>query len=186
MPKAKWGSGDQPLSAADIDGAEQIETRTRYSGEVPPGGTYRWTIQSLKQDVSKSSGNDLVVVFMTLDGTWKPNHKQWDGAPVWHRLALTQANAGFVRNFLDAIGGTSKDLMDGSIVDENGYITKLGRVGDPAGLQVYGTVQRRKPTKEYPDTAIEMAYGGYLMVTDDEDGADAAGPSGDVDTDPPF
>lgn len=185
MPKATWGSGDNPLSASDIDGAEQIEGRTRYSGPVPPGGTYRWTIQSLKQDTS-SKGNDKVVVFMTLDGGWKPNHKTFDGAPVWHHLALTQSNAAFVRNFLEAIGATSKDLMTGSIVDENGYITKLGRVGDPAGIQVYGTVQRRKKTPEYPDDQIEMAYGGYLLV-DDEDGDDAAGSTDKGDgTEPPF
>lgn len=184
MPKAKWGSGDAPLTAADIDGAEQIESRTRYSGEVPPGGTYRWTIQSMKQDTS-TKGNDKVVVFITLDGAWKPNHKQWDGAPVWHHLALTQGNKSFVRNFLDSIGATSADLMNGAIVDENGYITKLGKVGDPAGIQVYATVQRRKLTKEYPDPALELVYGGYLMVDDDEDGTDAAGPT-DGGEEPPF
>lgn len=174
MPKAKWGAGDSPLTADDIDGAETLETRTRYSGPVPPGGTYRWTISSLKQDVSKASGNDKVVVFLTLDGTWKDNHKEFDGAPIWHHLALTSGNAAFVKNFLESIGATSADLMSGAIVDEAGYITKLGRVGDPAGLQVYATVQRRKPTPEYPDPALELAYGGYLMVTDDdESGADS-------------
>lgn len=184
MPKAKWGAGDAPLTAADIDGADQIESRTRYSGEVPPGGTYRWTIQSLKQGVS-DAGNDKVIVFLTLDGTWKPNHKQWDGAPVWHHLALTQANAAFVKNFLDSIGATSADLMNGSIVDENNYITKLGKVGEPAGIQVYATVQRRKVTAKYPDPALELSYGGYLMVTDEDDSPDAAG--GDAGgEEPPF
>jgi hypothetical protein len=184
MPKAKWGSGDTPLTAADIDGAEQIETRTRYSGEVPPGGTYRWTIRSLKQDTS-NAGNDKVVVFLELDGSWKPNHKQYDGAPVWHHLALTQPNAAFVRNFLDSIGGTSKDLMQDAVVDEGGYITKLGRVGDPTGIQVFATVQRRKVTPEYPNPALELVYGGYIMVEDDEDSADSAGPA-NADADAPF
>jgi hypothetical protein len=61
----------------------------------------------------------------------------------------------------------------------------LGRVGDPAGIQLFATVQRRKLTKEYPDPALELVYGGYLMVTDDEDGADAAGPA-DGAEEPPF
>lgn len=185
MPKAKWGSGDNPLTAADIDGAEQIETRTRYSGEVPPGGTYRFTIQSMKQDVS-TKGNDKVVVFLVLDGAWKPNHKQYDGAPVWHHLALTNSNKEFVRNFLDSIGATSKDLMENAIVDEAGYITKLGRVGDPSGLQVYVTTQRRKTTREYPDPQLEVTYGGYIPINEDDE-AEAAGDSSDgADAEAPF
>lgn len=183
MPKAKWGSGDAPLTSADIDSAEQLETRTRYSGEVPPGGTYRWTIQSLKGDTS-AKGNDKVVVFLALDGTWKANHKQYDGAPVWHHLALTTGNAAFVKNFLDAIGATSKDLMDNALIDEAGYITKLGRVGDPSGIQVYATVQRRKTTAEYPDAAIELAYGGYIPINEDDE-AEAAGSAG-ADPEAPF
>lgn len=183
MPKAKWGSGDAPLTSADIDGADKIESRTRYSGPVPPGGTYRFTLQSLKQGVS-SEGNDKVIVFVTLDGTWKPNHKEYDGAPVWHHLALTKGNAAFVSNFLESIGATSKDLMEGAVVDENGYITKLGRVGDPAGLQMYITTQRRKTTEKYPDPQLEVAYGGYLMI-DDEDEATPQ-PVGAGGEEPPF
>jgi hypothetical protein len=180
MPKAKWGAGDNPLTAEDIDSAETLETRTRYSGPVPPGGTYRWTIQSMKQDTS-NAGNDKVVIFLVLDGDWKPNHKQFDGAPVWHHLALTAGNKAFVKNFLDSIGATSKDLLNGSIVDESGYITKLGSVGDPSGLQVYATVQRKKVTPEYPDPTLELAYGGYIMVEDDGDDDSPGSAIGDGD-----
>jgi hypothetical protein len=183
MPKAKWGAGDAPLTAADIDSAEVQETRTRYSGEVPPAGTYRWTIGSMKQDTS-NAGNDKVVIRLELDGTWRKNHKQYDGAPVWQHLALTTKNAPQVRNFLDSIGATSKDLMEGSIVDENGYITKLGRVGDPTGLLVFANVKRRKRTAEYPDVQLEVEYAGYSMA--DEGSADEAA-GGDADLDePPF
>ena len=187
MPKAKWGAGDDPLTAADIDGAEVPEQRTRYSGDLPPAGTYRWTIQSLKQGTS-DAGNDKVTVFLTLDGTWKSNHKRYDGAPVWHHLALTKPNAPNVKSFLESIGATSKDLLNNSIVDENDYITKLGSVGDPAGLQVYATVKHSKTTEKYPDPRLEVVYGGYIMIDDDD--AEAAGPddsSDDADGgEPPF
>jgi hypothetical protein len=185
MPKAKWGAGDNMLTADDINNAEVPETRTRYSGPLPPSGTYRFTIQSLKQGVS-DAGNDKVTAFVTLDGTWKSNHKQFDGAPVWQHLALTQANAPQVRNFLDSIGATPADLLNGSIVDENGYITKLGKVGDPVGIQVYGTVQHSKVTAQYPDKRLEIAYAGWLMVDDEGDSADAAGPAGTDGEEPPF
>jgi len=185
MPKAKWGAGEDPLTAADIDGAEVPEQRTRYSGPLPPAGTYRWTVQSLKQGESEA-GNSKVVVFITLDGEWKDNHKKYDGAPVWHHLALTKPNAPNVKSFLDAIGATSKDLMNGSLVDENGYITKLGDVGDPVGIQVYATVKHSKPTEKYPDPRLEVAFAGYLMVDDEDADTDT---DTDTDTDgeePPF
>lgn len=184
MPKAKWGAGDNMLTADDIEGAEVQEPRMRYSGEVPPGGTYRWTIGSLKKDVS-NAGNDKVVIRLELDGTWKANHKKYDGAPVWQHLALTKANAQNVRNFLDAIGATSADLLNGSIVDENGYITKLGRVGPPEGIQVFATTKRRKTTSEYPDPQLEVDYCGYIMVDGDESD-DAAGGSVPDGEEPPF
>ena len=184
MPKAKWGAGDNPLTAGDIDNAEVPESRARYSGELPPSGTYRFTIQSLKQGVS-DAGNDKVTLIALLDGTWKSNHKQYDGAPVFHHLALTTANAPQVRNFLDSIGATSADLLNGSVVDEAGYIKKLGRVVDPAGIQVYITVQHSKVTAQYPNKRLEVAYAGYIMVDDEDGSPDAAGPAGG-DEEPPF
>ncbi len=168
MPKAKWGAGDNPLTAADIDGAEPRETRARYSGEVPPGGTYRFMIGSMKQGTS-SNGNDKVVIRLELDGSWRKNHAQYNGAPVWQHLGLTQANAENVRNFLDAIGASSADLMSNSVVDENGIITKLGRVGDPAGIMVYANVKRKRVTKEYPDPSLEVDYCGYMPVNEEDE-----------------
>ena len=129
------------------------------------------------------AGNDKVQIVLTLDGDWRPNHKQYHGAPVFQHLALTKGNAPQVQNFLDAIGATSKDLMEKSIVDENKYITKLGDIGDPKGILVYVTTARKKMTSEYPNPALEVVYGGYLPV-DDDDSGDAAG---QVDGDePPF
>lgn len=184
MPKAVWGAGDNMLTVDDITGAEQIEGRKRYSGPLPTAGTYRWLIQSIKKGES-NEGNPKIVVMMTLDGEWQPNHSQYNGAPVWHHLALTKANAPQVRNFLESIGADANDLLKKSLVDENDYITKLGDVGDPKGLLVYATVQRKKTTQAYPDPAIEVAYGGYLPVEDDDDADDAA-PSTEDGGEPPF
>lgn len=187
MPKAKWGAGDNMLTADDINSAEQIESQQRYSGPVPPGGTYRFVIRSLKQGTA-NSGNAKVVVMLVLDGSWQPNHKQYDGAPIWHHLALSKANAANVRNFLDAIGATADDLLNRSIVDENDYITKLGKLGDPSGIMVYANTKRKKTTLEYPDPALEVMFGGYLPVEDDADSDDNddAVEGELVDAEPPF
>jgi hypothetical protein len=188
MPKATWGAGDNALTAADLDNAERPESTSRYSGELPPAGTYRFTIQSLKKAES-AAGNPKIQGVFLLDGSWRRNHKQYDTAPVFNHLALTDKNAPQVAQFLDAIGATGKDLLAGTIVDENGYITKLGRVGDPAGIQLYLNVQHSKTSEKYPNPRLEIAYGGYLPITDDdapepdaEPGADDAG----TDDEPPF
>lgn len=171
MPKATWGAGDNALTADDIDGAERQETRKRYSGELPRGGTYRFTIQSIKKGESKN-GNDMLTITSILDGSWLPNHSQYDGCPIWDRLPVMKSTAGRVANFLDAIGAEGKDLATGMIVDENGYVTKLGSVGDPAGLLVYINAKYVAGSKEFPNPKIEVAYNGYLPV-DEEDAADA-------------
>lgn len=187
MPKATWGAGDEALTADDINGAEAPETRTRYSGPVPPGGTYRFVIQSLHQETS-SKGNPMVRVIAALDGSWQPNHSQFDGAPVFNYITLTKANAPQVRNFLDAIGATAEDLMNKSIVDENDYITKLGSIGDPAGLLVYINTQVSKPTQQYPNPRLEVMYAGYLPVLEGEDASGAESVPDDAadDGDAPF
>src|ERR1700750_1290841 len=105
MPKAKWG-GD--LTADDIDGAERGETRKNYSGPLPPAGMYRFIIQSMKKGES-NAGNDKVVIFSTLDGSWKPNHAKFDGAPLWDHLPIMKSTLGRVGNFLDSIGAEGKD-----------------------------------------------------------------------------
>jgi hypothetical protein len=191
MPKATWGAGDNPLTADDIEGAERAETRTRYSGELPPAGTYRFLIQSIKKDISAkkkdgSGGNDKFVILATIDGTWRRNHKQYDGAPVFQHLAFTVANAKNVANFLDAIGAKSKDPYI-SILDDRGYVTKLGSVGDPAGLMVFCNVKHNTPTPEYPNKRLEVDYAGWMYCDDDSAGDDeAAGSSTDDGEEPPF
>lgn len=186
MPKAIWGAGDNMLTADDINNAESPESRTRYSGEIPPGGTYRFVIKSLHQETS-SKGNPMVRVIAELDGTWQPNHAKYDGCPVFNYITLTKANAPQVRNFLEAIGATPEDLMNKSIVDENDFITKLGSVGDPAGLLVYINTQRSKPTTEYPNSRLEVMYAGYLPVNEVEDETGVGQQAEAIpDNEPPF
>lgn len=185
MPKATWGAGDTALTAADLDNAEREAPRIRYSGELPRNGTYRFVIQSLKK-ASSAAGNPKVTVFATLDGTWKANHKQYDGCPVFDHLPVMKSTANRVANFLDAIGASSNDLMKQTITDENGYITKLGSVGDPKGIMVYITVKRQAAEGEFQES-IKVDYNGYIAVDADEVSGDAASSSGDDDAgDPPF
>jgi hypothetical protein len=191
MPKAKWGTGDDALSAADIDGAERKEGFARYEGETPPPGIYRFVLKSLLKAES-GNGNPKIRIISELDGSWKPKHKQYDGFALFDHLPIMKSTAGRVANFLDAIGATGKDLSLGTVVDEDGYITKLGSVGDPAGLLVYINCSKKPASNGYAE-GLQVGFNGYLPVDEadeadeapeaDEDGADESGEDGD---EPPF
>lgn len=182
MPKASWGSGDEALTASDIDGAERQEVQKRYSGELPRSGTYRFIIKSLKKGES-NSGNPKLVVFATLDGSWRKNHAQYDGCPIWDHLPIMPQTKERVANFLDAIGATGKDLMSGTVVDENGYVTKLGSVGDPAGIMVYINVKYQPAEGQY-QASLKTDYSAYSAVDDPDE--TAGGPAAEGDVEPPF
>lgn len=182
MPRATWGAGDKALTADDINGAERQETTKRYSGPLPMAGTYRWVIQSLKKETS-SNDNPMVRVFATLDGSWMPNHEAYDGCPFWDRIPVMQSTKERLANFLDSIGATGEDLLEKTVLDEQGMITKLGAVGDPKGIIVYITVKQSKKTPEYPNPKLESAFNAYIPV--EEDGPEGADASGSEDP-PPF
>jgi hypothetical protein len=190
MPKATWGAGENALKPEDIADAERPEVRTRYSGELPPAGTYRFLLQSIKKDVSEA-GNDKFVILATLDGTWRRNHGQYDGAAVFQHLAFTAKNKVNVANFLDAIGAKPEDPFK-SLVDERGYVTKLGTVGDPNGLMVFANVRHSETSEKYPNKRLEIDYAGWMFCDDDSTvGASgrvpASGPAAVADgEEPPF
>jgi len=185
MPKATWGAGDKALTAADIDGAERSEARIRYSGpNIIPSGTYRWVVQYLKKTES-SKGNPMIEAMLTLDGTWKRNHAEYEGFPMWDRITVIESTKEKLANFLDGIGATGKDLLQGTIVDEDGRITKLGSVGDPAGIMVFCTIEKEKPTKEYPEPRMRPGFNAYIPVNEVEDETGTAPDAGSQE-EPPF
>jgi hypothetical protein len=185
MPKAKWGAGDKALTAGDIDGAERSESRVRYSGPtIIPSGTYRWVIQYMKQTESAAK-NPMIEVMLTLDSTWKKNHAEFEGFPMWDRITVIESTKEKLANFLDSIGATGSDLLDKCILDEGNRITKLGNVGDPSGLLVYCTIEREKPTKEYPNARMRPGFNAYIPVNEDDE-AEAAGGAADDGGEPPF
>jgi len=192
MPKAKWGTGDEALTAADIDGAERSQFKP-YDGEVPPSGLYRFEIKSMKQGES-SGGNPKLTTTLTLDGSWKPKHAKYDGCPMWDHMPVMKNTAWRVAALCDAIGATSKDFHNGMVVDENGKVTKFGSVGDPSGLLVYVNVKHQPAANGYAES-LRLNGSGYLPIDeapDDEDGAadedtarDDDGDDADLD-EPPF
>jgi hypothetical protein len=164
MPKATWSS----LSTQDIDEAETREGS--YAGALPPRGVYRFKVRYMKQGQS-NAGNDKLVVFSTIDGTWKPDHKKYDGCPLWDHMPMTKESAFRAKALCAALGVSASDLMTKTVVDEDGNVTKIGsKVFKDKDVFLYVSVRVEK-SDEYDDK-LALAGPGY-MAAPDEDEAEA-------------
>lgn len=172
MPKVKWG-GDDALDADTIDNAET--GFVPYAGEIPPAGVYRFRLERCRK-VEFNSGNPGLKNLLLLDGSWKSEHEQYDGCPLWDNLVATRAAAGFVKAFCIAIGVTSREFISSTLVDDEANVTKIGNVKvTDAGLLVYVNVKRGRQDADSP-WRLERNGAGYIPVSDvaDEDEKAAA------------
>lgn len=176
MPKVKWG-GD--LTADAINEAEN-RGGGEYEGKIPPRGVYRFKLRFSRKDKAKESGNPKLVTLLVLDGSWKKDHKEFDGCPVWDHMPVSGKTAFRVRAYCDALNVTAEDFMGKMVIDDEGNVQKIGKltVADK-DLLVYATV---KPDKN-PEYGERLQLVGYLPFRDEDDeDADTDDADGD-DTD---
>lgn len=165
MPKINWAGADEDelITADDIDSAE--DGYQAYTGDVPPGGVYRFNWRR-GMYAEFNSGNQGLNVLWLLDGSWKSAHRKFEGCPLWDRVVMTKASAAFVKAFAAGIGVSASDLVGKVVVDEDGTVTKIGRKTMNEDVAVYIAV---KPGEYNNVTRLEVAGTGYQIVeTDDE------------------
>lgn len=186
MPKVKWG-GD-----LDQEAIENAEGRSGdYTGDLPPAGVYRFKLRSSKKDQSKE-GNPKLFNVLILDGSYKPEHKKYDGCPLFEHLPVGKKTAFRVRAFCDALNIPASDFMSRMVVDDDGYVQKIGKlkVADEDLLVLVKVVVEKND--EYGDRLGFGKSGGYLPFKDDEDDDEDSSDSNDDsnddadDEDPPF
>lgn len=167
MPKAKWANTD--LTADDINNAEEREGG--YAGELPPKGVYRFKLGYIKQDTSKA-GNDKLVIMARLDGTWKDaKFKEFGGCPIWDHMPLGKESAFRPKALCSALGVTAADLMNKTIVDESGMITKIGAKAITEGMPLFISV--RVDRQDGYDPSLKTNGTGYLPAPDEGDAEEA-------------
>jgi hypothetical protein len=181
MPKAKWGSGDEALTAADIDNA-QSSTFTPYSGPIPSSGLYRFVVSKMTKGKSEA-GNDKLQTIMLLDGTWKSEHKKYNDCPLFDNMPVMKSTAFRTKAFCAAFGISAKEFLTGIIYDEGGRVTKLAGAGEPEGLVVYVNVKYVKASQGYAEK-IQLNGTGYLPVDFDPDEAQSGDDTDAGDDDP--
>jgi hypothetical protein len=164
MPKINWAGDDEDdaLTADDVEGAE--EGFQAYAGEIPPGGVYRFIIRRIKFKKA-STGTKGLSLRLNLDGSWKSAHRKYDGCPLWDDVWMTKGSAAFVKALAQAIGVSAQDIIEKVVVDEDGYVTKIGRkVFEDKEYPVYIAVKRG----EYNDEPrLEKAGTGFQVVEAD-------------------
>lgn len=160
MPKISWAGADEDerLTAGDIDQAE--DGYPEYMGDLPPGGVYRFGWHFAKY-AEFGTGTQGLKIRLVLDGSWKPDHEQYNGCPLWDQIVMTKAAAGFAKAFAQALGVTSADLVSRVVVDEDGRVTKIGPKVIDGSIRLYVAV--RHDTYE-GTTRLKKAGGGYQIV----------------------
>lgn len=147
MPKVKWG-GEDVATATDIDEAES--GFTPYAGDIPASGVYRFRLARAKH-ITFGTGNQGLKVLLTLDGSWKPEHRKFDGCPCWVNVVNTKSAASFVKAFCDALGITSKEFLTSMVIDDDEVVQTIGRtkIADQ-NLLVYANVKRGRYQADDP------------------------------------
>ena len=177
MPKVKWG-GDIDQNAID-----EAESRgAEYTGPIPPSGIYRFKLRWAKQDES-GSGNPKLTSLLLLDGSWKPEHKKFDGCPLWDHMPVMGKTAFRVRAFCDALNVTSKDFMNKTVVDDDGMVQKIGSLTIADQDRLVLVKVKFDKDEEYGERIILAKGGGYQPFKEDEDEDEADSDSPDEDDD---
>lgn len=180
MPKVKWDSG---ITASDIDDAELRQGFVPYSGPMPKAGVYRFRLSSMKVGVS-SSDNPKLVSIWHLDGSWKPDHKKYDGCPLFDHMPVTKETAWRSKALCAALGVSSVDFTNKVVKDADDNVTKIGKLTIDGDVVVYANVRVQKATGEY-DERLQLA--GYLAQPDEDEDEDTdSDDNDDSDESTPF
>lgn len=162
MPKVKWG-GD--LTPDAINEAERREGG-EYMGDTPPKGVYRFKLRFSKKGKA-DSGNPKLTTLLVLDGSWKPEHRKYDGCPVWDHMPVTAKTAWRVRAYCDALNITSTEFMEKMVIDDEGNVQKIGKlkIADEDRLVLVSV----KPQKDEQYGERLVLANGYLPFKEDDD-----------------
>lgn len=172
MPKVKWGSD------IDADAIESAENNQGYTGPLPPSGVYQFKIKFMQKTLS-SKNNPMVKVLLLLNGEYKPEHKKFDGCPVWEQIPVMASTAFRVRELCDALNISAADFMNKTLVDEDGNIQKIGalKIADQDLLVMYKAQQEH--SEEYGERLSRPKKGpGFLPFKEEDEDSD-----GDEDED---
>lgn len=124
MPTVNWGIGEEVID--DFDRESQF---TPYRGPVPPSGAvYQWKIT---KNVSRAAATREKLPQLRVGLELIPrkgfDEAQFKGYYITAFLSISERTAFMYVPFLDAIGASSNDFINRTVVDEDGKIVRIGR-----------------------------------------------------------
>lgn len=147
MPKAKWG-----ITSRDVDDFDRSSQFVPYAGPIPPDAVYNWKIKVLKSISATKDKLPQLRVGLELMPRGASEDK-YEGYFVYCFLPVAESTKFRYVPFLDAIGVSGREFVNGTVTDEEGNITKIGRwrnSGDEliGGQLKTGQDQNNEPRKE--------------------------------------
>lgn len=178
------------------DDFSDVEEKEGFvSAPLPPNGTYRYTIKSMKIKTNRSGDSMLSILFVLDDKTGK--FTKHNGSACWWNGNLTKVGAGFVNRFLNAAGLGLHDLWTGRVLvsaEDNEVVTKIGSKA-VEGLAVMISVKHGEDNKGndrvnavdfFPARSAKAQAEDDEYGDDDEDAEDADTDEDEDDDEPPF
>lgn len=178
MGKVKWGGGISQNALDEVDTSKQFSP---YDGPVPPAGVYRFIVKVLKETTSSNNNPQLQIGLELVPRSDIPEQRRYKGYFMMDFIPVMDSVAWRLRPFLDAIGVTSREFVNGTVNDEDKNITKIGK------KVVKGTViavSIRNGQDQRGNARMEVAQ--YIPVVDSDDQDDTADDASGSDDEPPF
>jgi hypothetical protein len=130
---------------------------------------YRFKLIQLKQETSQG-GNPKMRSGWELDGSWKPEHGKFNGAPLWDHMPVMSQTAWRVKALCLALGVTARDFYGKTVVDEDGIVTKLGPlVVKDRAIYAYINVRIERDEAGEREDQLKLNGGGYLPKRDSDE-----------------
>lgn len=123
MPRVKWG-----INSGVIDDFDRESQYKLYTGPIPPNGVYEWRISTLKFVAgTKDKFPQLRVGLELVPRRGRKEERAYKGYFVMAFLPIAENTQFRYVPFLDAIGVSGHEFINGTITDEDGNIRKIGR-----------------------------------------------------------
>jgi hypothetical protein len=170
MPKVNWG-----LSRGTVEGFDRSSQYKPYDGPLPPAGMYRWLIKRLKYVAATGEKNPQIRAGLELVPRNK-EEKRYATYYITAFLTVSEQYPGFYVPFLDAIGVSENEFLNGTITDEEGNIKKIGKWRNTGDVHL--KAQLRDSSDQHGNPRKEIGYigadSGEAEFADDEDAGDLA------------
>lgn len=161
MPRVNWR-----IDRDTIDDFDRDSQFTPYRGPQPPGGAvYQWRVtENVKSVAGTRDKFPQLRVGLELVPRKGMDESKYKGYYITAFLPISEKTAFRYVPFLDAIGVSSSDFIDRTVVDEDGKVTKIGRWRNDGKTLILGQLRDKADQNGNPSKEI-----GWMGSADNEE-----------------